>query len=36
LALNILKQDTSKGSLKQKRFQAALDDQFLYQLLSQI
>lgn len=36
LALNILKQDNSKASLKQKRFRAALDDQFLFQLLSQV
>lgn len=36
LALNILKRDTSKGSLKQKRFRASLDDNFLFQLLSQI
>lgn len=36
LALNILKRDTSKASLKQKRFRAGLDDNFLQQLLSQI
>jgi predicted transposase YbfD/YdcC len=36
LALNILKKDTSKGSLKQKRFRAALDDTFLFQLLDQV
>jgi len=36
IALNILKQDASKGSLKQKRYRAALDDTFLLQLLSQI
>jgi predicted transposase YbfD/YdcC len=36
LALNILKQDTSKGSLKQKRYRAALNEEFLLQLLSQI
>ena len=36
LALNILKQDKSKASLKQKRFRAALNDQFLLHLLSQI
>lgn len=36
LALNILKQDHSKGSLKQKRFRAALNDQFLLHLLAQI
>jgi predicted transposase YbfD/YdcC len=33
LALNILKKDTSKGSLRQKRYKAALDDTFLSQLL---
>jgi predicted transposase YbfD/YdcC len=36
LALNILKQDDSKASLKQKRFRAGLDENFLLQLLSQI
>ncbi len=36
LALNILKQDPSKGSLRQKRYRAALDDAFLKHLLSQI
>jgi len=36
IALNILKQDASKGSLKQKRYRAALDDSFLLQLLTQI
>ncbi|MEP6985586.1 MAG: transposase, partial [Chloroflexota bacterium] len=36
LALNILKQDPSKSSLKQKRFRAALDNDFLFQLLTQI
>jgi predicted transposase YbfD/YdcC len=36
LALNILKKDTAKGSLKQKRFRAALDDTFLFQLLAQV
>jgi predicted transposase YbfD/YdcC len=36
IALNLLKQDPSKGSLKQKRYRAALDDTFLLQLLSQI
>lgn len=34
LALNILKQDTTKSSLKQKRYRAALDDSFLLQLLT--
>lgn len=33
LALNILKNDKSKGSLRQKRYKAALDDTFLSQLL---
>ena len=36
IALNILKQDASKMSLKQKRYRAALDDSFLLQLLTQI
>lgn len=36
IALNILKQDPSKGSLKQKRLRAALNDQFLLHLLPQI
>jgi predicted transposase YbfD/YdcC len=36
IALNILKHDPSKGSLKQKRYRAALDDAFLLQLLLQI
>ena len=36
IALNILKQDASKGSLKQKRYRAALDDAFLFQLFAQI
>jgi predicted transposase YbfD/YdcC len=36
IALNILKQDTSSASLKQKRYRAALDDAFLFQLLTQI
>jgi len=33
--LNILKADKSKGSLRQKRYKAALDDAFLFSLLSQ-
>jgi predicted transposase YbfD/YdcC len=33
MALSILKQDASKGSLKQKRFRAALDDDFRLQLI---
>jgi len=36
IALNILKKDPSKGSLRQKRYRAALDDSFLLKLLSQI
>lgn len=36
IALNVLKQDASTGSLKQKRYRAALDEAFLFQLLSQI
>jgi predicted transposase YbfD/YdcC len=36
LALNILKQDSSKGSLKQKRYRAALEDSFLLHLLTQV
>jgi len=36
IALNILKQDTSKGSLRQKRYRAALDDTFLEKLLDKI
>lgn len=34
IALNLLKQDTSKSSLKQKRFRAALDNDFLFHLLT--
>lgn len=34
--LNILKADKSKGSLRQKRYKAALDDAFLFSLLSQV
>lgn len=36
IALNTLKQNTSKGSLTQKRYRAALDDSFLEKLLSQV
>jgi hypothetical protein len=36
LALNILKRNTSKRSLKQKRFRAGLDETCLLQLLEQI
>lgn len=35
MALNMLKHDPSKGSLKQKRYRAALADHFLLQLLLQ-
>jgi len=35
IALNILKQDKSKSSIKQKRYRAALDDDFLLNLLTQ-
>lgn len=34
LALNILKTDKSKGSLRNKRYKAALDDAFLFSLLT--
>jgi len=34
MALNILKQDSSQASLKQKRYRAALDDPFLFRLLT--
>lgn len=36
IALNILKKDKSKGSLRQKRYKATLDDTFLAKLLEQI
>lgn len=36
VALNLLKQDTSKGSLRQKRFRAAMDNDFLLHLISQV
>jgi predicted transposase YbfD/YdcC len=36
LALNILKLDTSQGSLRNKRYKAALDDSFLFSLLAQV
>lgn len=35
IALNILKHDPSKGSLRQKRYQAALNEDYLFQVLSQ-
>ncbi|MEM9507600.1 MAG: ISAs1 family transposase [Cyanobacteria bacterium P01_E01_bin.35] len=34
LALNLLRQDPSKGSLKMKRYKAGLDDGFLLQILA--
>ena len=34
LALNLLRQDTSSGSLKMKRYQAGLNNNFLIQILS--
>ena len=34
LALNLLRQEPSKTSLKMKRYQAALDNQYLLQILS--
>ncbi len=36
IALNLLQQDTSKSSLRQKRFRAAMDNEFLLHLLTQI
>jgi predicted transposase YbfD/YdcC len=36
LALNILKKDTSKGSLRTKRYKSTLDISFLEKLLSQV
>jgi len=36
IALNLLKHDTTKSSLKQKRFRAAMDNLFLWQLLTQV
>lgn len=33
-ALNLLRQDTSKGSLAMKRYKAGLDDQFMVQILT--
>jgi predicted transposase YbfD/YdcC len=35
VAFNLLKQHPYKASLQRKRFRAALDDEFLFQLLSQ-
>lgn len=34
LALNLLRQDTAKGSLKMKRYRAGLDNHFLLHILS--
>lgn len=34
LALNLLRQEPSKGSLAMKRYRAGLDDQFMLQILS--
>lgn len=34
LALNLIRQDTSKGSLKMKRYKAGLDNSFLLQILA--
>jgi predicted transposase YbfD/YdcC len=36
IALNLLKQNKTKSSLKQKRFRAAMDNSFLWQLLTQV
>lgn len=36
IALNLLKQDTSKSSLRQKRLRAAMDNDFLLHLLTQV
>jgi hypothetical protein len=36
IALNLLKQDSSKASLRRKRLRAALDEEFLFHLISQI
>jgi predicted transposase YbfD/YdcC len=36
VALNLLKQDTSKSSLRQKRFRAAMNNDFLLHLLTQV
>lgn len=35
-ALNILKKDTSKGSIRTKRYKSALDTTFLENLLDQV
>jgi predicted transposase YbfD/YdcC len=36
IALNLLKQNKTKSSLKQKRFRAAMDNDFLFHLLTQV
>ena len=36
IALNLLKRDPSQSSLRQKRFRAAMDNDFLFYLLTQI
>ena len=36
LALNLLKQDIANSSLRQKRFRAAMDNDFLFHLLTQV
>ncbi|MGJ3239054.1 MAG: ISAs1 family transposase [Anaerolineae bacterium] len=36
IALNLLKQNTFKSRLRQKRFRVAMDNDFLWQLLTQI
>ena len=36
IALNLLKRDPSKSSLRQKRFRAAMDNDFLFHLLTQV
>jgi len=36
IALNLLKQDSSRSSLKQKRFRAAMDNDFLFHLLTRV
>jgi len=35
IALNLLKRDTSKSSLRQKRFRASMDNDFLLHLITQ-
>ncbi len=35
IALNLLKRDPSKSSLRQKRFRAAMDNDFLIHLITQ-